>query len=62
MIQTILVLFVFIVGILFKSSFFLGKFGEAKVSALLSFLPKEYTVFNNILLYIDGKVRKSTIS
>ena len=55
MIQTLLVLFVFIVGILFKSSFFLGKIGEAKVSALLSFLPKEYTVFNNVLLYIDGK-------
>ena len=50
MIQTLLVLFVFIVGILFKSSFFLGKIGEAKVSALLSFLPKEYTVFNNVLL------------
>lgn len=55
MIQTILVLFIFIVGILFKSSFFLGKIGEAKVSVLLSFLPKEYTVFNNVLLYIDGK-------
>ncbi len=55
MIQIVFVLLIFILGILFNSSFFLGKIGEAKVSALLSFLPKEYTVFNNVLLCIDGK-------
>ena len=55
MIQAILVLFVFILGIFFKSSFFLGKIGETKVSALLSFLPKEYAVFNNVLLNSGGK-------